>query len=286
MKKRFTTLLIFSVLIGFSACSKSESAEAVDEEIPAEETAPIAEPAANACDNPFYPLSLNNQWIYRLAIDQVDTDEKADLALTVSERTDSSVVLAALDYDTGIVTQSTVQCNDGEIVNFPVTELNMILGLLSGELNLEYRSGRFMPALQEFEDADWDLEWETEYTANGDLQSTYEGETLTALLSDSPVKMDWKVTGTGETLEVAAGKFENLVKVNRVISMDVSSLQASIEGSQVNIATTLTIDTNLWYAPRVGLIKQEIESASVKIYGINFPVEVSGAIELSEYTIQ
>jgi len=94
------------------------------------------------------------------------------------------------------------------------------------------------------------------------------------------------VAGTGETLEVAAGKFENLVKINRVISMDVSSLQANIEGSQVNVATTLTIDTNLWYAPRVGLIKQEIESASVKFYGINFPVEVSGSIELSEYTVQ
>jgi len=286
MKKPFIAMLIFSVLIGFSACSKSEFAEAANEEIPAEETAPITEAAANACDNPFYPLSLNNQWIYRLAIDQVDTDEKADLALTVSESTDSLVVLAALDYDTGIVTQSTVQCNDGEIVNFPVTELNMILGLLSGELNLEYQSGRFMPALQEFENSNWDLAWETEYTANGDLQSTYEGETLTALLSDSLVKMDWKVAGTGETLEVAAGKFENLVKINRVISMDVSSLQANIEGSQVNVATTLTIDTNLWYAPRVGLIKQEIESASVKFYGINFPVEVSGSIELSEYTVQ
>ena len=43
----------------------------------------------------------------------------SDLALTVSEVSDSSAVLAALDYDTGMVTQSTVQCQDTAILNFP-----------------------------------------------------------------------------------------------------------------------------------------------------------------------
>ncbi len=269
-----------------SACSTTESVEHDGEEIPAQEPTPITEAFVNQCDNIFYPLALDNQWIYRISIDQVSVDDKPDLALTVSENSGASAQIATLDYSSGIVTQSAVMCQDGEIISFPVTELNMILGMLSGELNLEFARGRFMPSEKEFEDNNWSMEWETEYIANGNLQGTYEGETLTALLSQSPVKMTWMIVGTGETVQVAAGAFENLVKINRVIAFDVSSLQANIDGSEVNTATTLTINTNLWYAPHIGMVKQEIESATVKFFGINFPIEAAGSVELIEYTLQ
>ncbi len=191
--------------------SKNRIVEQVGEEIPTQETAPITEAVVNQCDNIFYPLALDNQWIYRISIDQISADENPDLALTVSENSGSSAEIAALDYSSGIVTQSAVACQDGEIINFPVTELNMILGMLSGELNLEFTSGRFMPSEKEFEDNNWSMKWETEYIANGNLQGTYEGETLTALLSQSPVKMTWMVVGTGETMQLRRRlRFRNL----------------------------------------------------------------------------
>ena len=65
-------------------------------------------------------------------------------------------------------------------------------------------------------------------------------------------------------MQVPAGAFDNLVKVNREISVDVSSLNAVIEGNEINVSTTLTVDTSMWFAPHIGLVKQEINAASVK----------------------
>ena len=82
-----------------------------------------------------------------------------------------------------------------------------------------------------------------------------------------------------------AGKFDNLVRINRKTSIDVSHLRTNIEDSEVNLSTTLTLDTDLWYAPDLGLVKQQINSVYLKFYGINFPVDIKGAIELQSFTI-
>jgi hypothetical protein len=62
-------------------------------------------------------------------------------------------------------------------------------------------------------------------------------------------------------------------------------LQTNIQGNDVNISTTLTVDTELWYAPHIGLVKQDVNGISIKLYGISFPVEAYGYIQLSSYTI-
>ena len=166
-----------------------------------------------------------------------------------------------------------------------MTELKMVLGKLSGDLALDYKSGIFMPSEKTFIENNWEMEWETEYVANGTLEGTYKGETLTAELSSSPVTMNWQVVSTNESLDVQAGHFDNLVKMNREISFDVSSLKAVINGNNINLSTTLTINTDLWYAPNVGLIKQDVNSASIKLFGISFPIDAWGYIELDSYTL-
>lgn len=288
----FTAFLILSLMAGCSGKDAPEQTEADSASI----DAPVAEVADvmedGPCDNVFYPLRKDNQWIYKLDayMDNFEGQEiessSSDLALTVSEVSDSSVVIAALDYDTGIVTQSTVQCEDQAIVNFPLTELNMVFGDLSGNLDVQYVSGKFMPSKKDFAGSNWSLEWETEYKASGSLEANYDGESLSAVLSDSPVKMRWQVTGTGETQDVEAGTFSDLVKINREISIDITSLKTYIEGEQIELSTTLTLDTNMFYAADIGLIKQDINSASIKLFGINFPLEAWGFIELKAYTLK
>lgn len=287
--KLITALLIVGLLTGCSGEEKQEQAVAADDN---EVDAPVVENTdSGACDNVFYPLKKDNQWIYKLDayMDNFENQEiessSSDLALTVSEVSESSAVLAALDYDTGIVTQSTVQCEDQAIINFPLTELNMVFGDLAGNLDVEYVSGKFMPSKKDFAGSNWSLEWETEYKASGTLEANYDGETLSAVLSESPVKMRWQVTGTGESQEVAAGTFNDLVKINREITIDIQSLKTYIEGEQIDIATTLTLDTNMFYAANIGLIKQDINSASIKLFGINFPLEAWGFVELKSYTL-
>lgn len=277
-------ILCLTALLFWTACSNPSEIPAQPEKI--EHTQSSEAAAVPYCDNIFYPLAAKNSWSYRLNFDQIASDGNPDLVVTVSESSPDSALISTSDYTISQVTQSTATCRQGAVVDFPVTELNLVLGMFSGDLDMKYESGIFMPSLQEFEANDWALEWETVYRANGNLQGSYEGDTITAELIDSPVKMRWKIIGTDETLEVPAGKFENLVKVDRVISFDVSRLQTTIEGSEVNISTTLIVDTVLWYTPHVGLVNEDIESASVKFYGIGIPVEIDGSLELLEYSVQ
>ena len=292
MKRKHITrvLAILFAAALLAACGAPAPAVEPPQDQPApaadEEQAPAAEAAAGPCDNIFYPMTVDNQWVYEYGMEDTNgTLQESSMALTVSQSEGSSAVLAALSYDTGIVTESAVQCSDQAILNFPMTELKMVLGDLAGNIDLQYQSGTFMPSEQEFAASNWSMEWETDYVASGSLQAFYEGEELSAVLDASPVKMKWKVAATGESLQVPAGDFKDLVKMERQISFDVSNLQTNIQGNDVNISTTLTVETELWYAPHIGLVKQNVNGISIKLYGISFPVEAYGYIQLSSYTI-
>lgn len=293
-KKRFiiTAILIMALLlVGCSNKEGQQPAQNSNDKETAADSGPAAGSSGSACDNIFYPLALDNQWVYNLDMYQDNPENQStqssssDMAFTVSEAGDSSAVLGALDYDSGVVTQTTVQCQDQAIVNFPITELNMVFGDFAGDIQVDYVSGIFMPSESEFEANGWDLEWETEYKASGNIDASFEGESLSAVLAESPVRMRWQVVSQGDSMEVPAGTFNDLVKINREISFKISSLTTYIEGSEMSLATTLSIVSNLWYAPHIGLIKQEVNSASIEVYGMNFPIEAWGYTELSSYTI-
>ena len=248
---------------------------------------PSAEIPLNDCDNIFYPMIADNQWNYQFKVndEQIAGSHESALSLTVAESSDSSAVLTINSYNSENETESTVKCQNQAILDFPITELKMVLGELANDIDLEYKSGTFMPSEQDFIANNWSMEWETNYTSNGNLQAYYEGEELTAVLDEGPVKMMWKVVGTGESLQVPAGNFEDLVKMECEISFDIKNLQTNIQGNNINIATTLTLNSELWYAPHIGLIKENVKETSIRLYGINFPIDASGLIELTSYTI-
>jgi len=279
-------LILFIIILTFlSGCAKPDRS-GIEKLDTTKEPEHSVNRIAHPCENIFYPLIHENQWVYQLDYeDQSLTDSPTELALTVSEVYQSSAVLAALDYDTGVVTQSTVDCNDGAIVNFPITELNMVLGDVSGALEFEYVSGTFMPSEKEFADSGWQMKWKTEYKATGEMNASYDGENLSIKLSSSPINMEWETVSTGGSLQVPAGNFDEVVQIKRRMKIDVDSLEAVIEGQQINLSTTLTLDTSHFYAPRTGLLKQEFESASIKIFGINTPTETWGKLELKSYQL-
>ncbi len=283
MKKKFyISILLFAVILA-SACGKPDAQpDTEDSDINdsnSEETQPVIQDGP--CNNIFYPLALDNQWIYQIQIEGEDgLPEISELALTVSEVNESSAVLAALDYDTGIVTQSTAECKDGSIINFPMTEMNMVFGEVAGDILLHYNSGVFMPSHTNFEAENWTNKWETDFTASGIINGTYDNETVTVNLSESPVKMSWQVIENDVKIEVPAGNFNDAVLIKRKLTFDAVSLKTIIEGQVIDISTTLIINSNMWYSPYIGLLKQELDSATINLYGIDFPIESIGKIEL------
>ena len=259
-------VLNFILLVGlFAACGGKAKLPINEKDILTSEDSTIVNEASidnySPCDNIFYPMALDNQWIYQLQFEDEDGNTNiSELGLTVAEVNGSSALLAAMDNDTGIVTKSNVECGDKNILNFPMTELNLVFGEAAGEINFIYSSGEFMPSENSFLANDWKNSWTTEFFASGVVSGTYDCNSATVNLSESPVRMDWQVAENGLSLQVAAGKFDDVVLIKRAISFDIQSLNAIMEGQDLNISTTLIINTNMWYAPNIGLLKQEIES--------------------------
>jgi len=283
-----TVLLVSILLVGFStACGKREVQSAIEEnKVPDEQIVETLVENDHPCNNIFYPMVLDNQWIYTFQVEGNNgTSQTSEMGLTVAEVDDSSALLAVQNYDSGIVTQSTVDCTDKTILNFPMTELNFILGEVAGDIQFKYLSGVFMPSESDFIDGNWKNSWKTKILATGIVSGTYDNNSATVSLSDSPVTMEWKILENDLSLSVAAGSFTDVTLIKRELSFDIPSLKANFEGQDVDISTTLKINTNIWYAPHIGLLKQELDSASIKLYGINFPIDPKGIIELKSFNM-
>ena len=238
------------------------------------------------CNNIFYPLALDNQWIYRIE-DGVETDASAfsDFAMTVSGLDNTSAEISTLDYDTSIVTTTEVQCQDGAIISFPLTELNMVFAELEGDLNVSHISGKFMPSEMDFEADNWSNSWETGYSASGEMKANFDGENFRAKLAESPIRMSWRVLSQGEVIQTPAGEFSDVYKIQRDLIIDIESFDAVIEGNAINISTTLMLQMDMYFAPEIGLLREDITSAKIKLFGIDIPIEASGKMILTAYSV-
>ena len=267
---------VFLLLLLITACNSQE--RTVTDSAPQNFEGSTIHP----CNNVFYPLARNNQWSYQLYI---EGEPSSQTTLIVEETNETSAELTVVDNDSGTVTQSTVQCNEGEIINFPVTELNMAKAFLDGEVDIQHVDGVFFPAESAFTDANWQLSWKTESLANGQFGTTIGGENISAVLSASPVNMGWQVLSTGGSLSVPAGNFENVVLIERRLEINLTELQTVFRGQNVNISFTLSIITHMYYSPGIGLLKQELESAGLRFFGVNFPIEADASLALTSYQI-
>lgn len=253
------------------------AAEATEAE---ESDPPLSAAAANAhpCNNIFYPLIEEQQWIYLLTIE----DEETKFGLTVSDVDASEATVDMLAYETGVTTATEVLCEEGAILYFPNMMLGFLFGDVDGDLEIIHEDGLFMPSEGVLFNDDMEYEWETELSASGTLTAIADGDELTAILSDSPVIMDWEFKGEQEEVEVEAGVYADAYKVTRKTEIE-ASLEMNIEGESLNLEGTIILDTTLWYVPGVGLIKQEVDRMQLKLGPASFPVESDTVIELVEF---
>jgi hypothetical protein len=233
---------------------------------------------AGPCANVFYPLVPGYQWIYKLddGDDQMDDDTR--LGLTVSSAEGSQAQVDMLDISTGLVTHTTADCRDGAIINYPALTLGTLFGdIVTGELAVTYVEGIFMPAEADFAAAGWDLDWTGDYIASGAVTVQDEGEAITSTLQESPVHLEWSMDGQ-ETVTVEAGTFANAYKVTRKAIVD-----GTVQAEGMSVQGRLILTTEQWFAAGVGLLKSEVESASLSYMGISFPVQVNSRAELVEF---
>jgi hypothetical protein len=270
MKSRSATLLAVVVLLFVSLACGTQSVNGTDQPV-----------AAGPCNNVLFPFVPGNQWIYQSSAG--DGSEPSKLGLTVDKVENSSATINALNMSTGVITQTEAECDDGAITNFPALTQTMLIGnAAASDFNLEYVAGVFAPAESAFTASDWLYDWTSDFNATGSIQVQEQGGTMTIVLQDSPVHLAWQTAGSGdaafESVTVPAGTFDRALKVQCVMTMDMS---LSVEG--MSVSGRLTLRTTQWFEPFTGLLKSQIDSGDVTYMGLTFPISVQGTVELVEF---
>jgi hypothetical protein len=227
------------------------------------------------CDNVFFPFVPGTQWTYRM--DDLDGTTRT-MQLNVSQSGDTQARIDVLNLGTGVRTQAVADCQNGAILNFPLMVFGPLFGdEVAGEMNANHVSGVFLPAEADLIAADWNMAWNGEYTASGVIHTQYAGQAFTVLLSNSTIRMAWQNIGR-ETITVAAGTYADAYKVSHQAVAD-----GTLEGGGAVVQAQLTVNAVQWYAPYVGLLRNEVVSATLTARGVTLPVLINGSGELIEF---
>ncbi len=280
------TMVIFIVLI-LTACAPSASlpptpsltATLIPTVTPTPTLTPSPTPVPNGpCDNPLVPMVIGNEWRYLVT---TPNGEKL-YNLKAVDRQDSRNIVMLVEFGDGEGSvQEQVVCIDGAIDNFPLFMMDMLFtDYLNKLFNTYHDHGYYAPAHQTFADNDWMLNWEAEYLTEdvAYIKNPIGGSDLTVLES-SPIFLSFEMDGTREPVTVPAGEFSQAIKVSHTFSLTVTvTLPTGGAGGH------LTLFTTQWYEPYVGLVRTELESASLRTGTQEFSVPMQSIVELIEFT--
>jgi hypothetical protein len=244
---------------------------------------PTATPVPSGpCDNPLMSLNVGNQWKYQ----STSPAGSSQVSLRVTgwdEKYGLNAVLEMENQSTGKVTSDLVTCLEGgAIEDFPLVFISMLMGdYIDGVLNTYYESGIYSPTTLEYSANNGNLDWEATYL-------TEEGACFVGLVPNmdlcfhrsTPIDLAFETGGEYEPVTVPAGTYPQALKVTFTFTMATDLIFP-------NMATgaPLTVHGTQWYAPFVGLLRAEVDSASVALMtGQDTVVPVEGLIELVEFS--
>jgi hypothetical protein len=228
------------------------------------------------CDNPLVPLVVGNQWRYRAT-----TGSGESLyTLAALERQDERTIVVLLDFNDltrGQSVQEPVVCQDGAIDNFPLFVMDMLFAdQLEKLFNTYHERGAYAPSYAFFADKNWIADWESDYLTEDVAVIRNPAYDQSLIISrSSPIALLFQTDGTREPLKVPAGDFPEALKVSHSFQ-----LNATIG----NTAGDLTVRTTQWYAPYVGLLRAQVDSATLETYGQSFDISLPSVVELMEFT--
>jgi hypothetical protein len=250
----------------------SPTATAVPILAPTQASTPVP---SGPCDNPLVPLRVGNQWTYR------STTERGESLYTLKavERQDGANIVILVEFsdqDNNTSVQEQVVCLDGAIEGFPLFVMDMLFGDLVGKhVNTYHQGGVYAPAYSTFAEKDWVLDWQAKYLTEEGVRIENPGEGLPLLIGqNSPILLSFQMDGTSEAVSTPAGEFPGPLKVSQ------SFLLPTTIGAN---GATLTLDTTQWYEPYVGLVRAQVDSATLDVFGLPVTVPMQSSLELVEF---
>ncbi len=277
--------LAFLLLLVLSACNTAvplptPTSTPTQTAISTATITPTATPfPSGPCISPLLPLTTGAEWIYRVPT----TSGESLYTLKTLDRNDGRnivIMVEFTDQKNNVTVVEPVVCMDGAIENFPLFVVSMhFADYLEKDFNTYHDTGIYFPSYATLAENDWRMNWEVEYLTEdvAQLKSPMDGRALFVLQS-SFIRLSFEMDGTREALTVPAGDFPQALKVQHSFSFPVTlTLPTGATGS------ILTVNTTQWYEPYVGLLRSQVDSASLLLYGQNVPVPMESVIELVEF---
>ena len=231
------------------------------------------------CDNPLVPLASGNQWRYLATTE----NEESLYTLSALERSDGrniGVMVQFTDQARGETVLERVVCQDGAIDNFPLFVMDMLLSdYLDKLFNTYHDTGAYVPAYGAFAENNWNMEWETEYLTEDRVGiKNLVGVADLQVLESSRIRLSFRMDGSRQAVTVPAGNFPGAIRISQRVTLGVT-----IPLPTGGTGGTLTLNTFQWYEPYVGLLRIQVDSASINTGGQGFNVPYQSVVELVEF---
>jgi hypothetical protein len=228
-------------------------------------------------------LNIGNRWLYQSTSPMGASRQELRVA-----DWDRSVGLNALiemdNLKTGVVTTDLVTCLEGGgIEDFPLFFVSMEMGdYLPDVFNTFYESGIYSPAYAEFVAQGWQLGWQAEYLTEDAICLMNPLKTGDLCINrSSPIQLVFETRGEYEPVTVPAGSFPNALKVQFSFT-----LATTLSFPTLATSAPLTVITTQWYQPFVGLLRSQVESASLALMpDQDSAVSLDSVVELVDYTL-
>ena len=233
------------------------------------------------CDNPLVPLAIGNQWTYRVT---TESGESLDTLESLGRQDGKNIVVMVkfTDQKNNVTVNEPVVCMDGAIENFPLFVMNMHLSdYVTGAFNTYHDTGIYAPSYQTLVDNNWYMNWDLGYLTEDGLSLRDPKGGLDLLVGRSvPINLTFELDGTREAVTIPAGSYPQAIKVMHSFSIHVSVFEST------NVAASiLTLNTTQWYEPYVGLVRAEVDTATLSFNKQEINLPIISTIELVEFTM-
>jgi hypothetical protein len=234
------------------------------------------------CENPLMSLNVGNQWKYHSS-SQLGSSDMNLQVMEWNEQYGINAVIEMEEVGTGAISSDWVTCLEGgAIEDFPLVFVSMQLGdYKDGVLDTYYDSGIYAPSYSEFVMSNWLLDWEAEYLTEEAMCLTKVLGDISACISRSaPIHLSFETEGVYESVTVPAGTFPQALKVSFSFS-----IATTLTFPTLATSAPLTVRTTQWYAPFIGLIRSQVDSAYVELMpGQQSVAPIDSVVELVEFT--
>ena len=239
-------------------------------------TAPIGQP----CRNILYPVAAGQQWNYQVnALSRTDA-----VGMSVLSVGNSVGNVMINNQSSGSSKQVQVQCDGDVIRSFPLISVNaFFLGdLVNSNVTASYLSGVLAPNEAAFLNSNWALGWSSQYLISGTTSISRNGRQVDITMNNSPITLNCQTLATGdaafETVTVPAGTFRAL----KVVCTEQGQVTATIDG--ITVTGLAEGRSNQWFALNTGLVKMQVQSATMQFFGVPFSILTDNSLELTSFT--